>query len=120
MKKVLAAHRENIHGLIHCTGGGQTKVLKFVEKLRVVKDNLLPIPPVFRLIQGASQTPWHEMYQVFNMGHRLEVYTDEKTAEAIIDQANGFNIEAQVIGRCEAAQKNQLIIESEAGIFSYS
>ncbi len=116
MKPILASHRDKIHGLIHCTGGGQTKVMKFVQNLHVIKDQLLPTPPVFQLIQAASGTDWKEMYQVFNMGHRLEVYTDEKTAQLIMDQANRFEVEAQIIGRCEAADNNRLTIEGEASL----
>ncbi len=120
MKSVFKEFRDNIHGLIHCTGGGQTKVLKFVDKLQVVKNNLLPIPPVFRLIQSSSQTEWKEMYQVFNMGHRLEIYTDPKTANALMKIAETFHLESAIIGYCKEAEKNQLIIESEAGTFTYS
>ena len=120
MKVVFHTLRERIHGLIHCTGGGQTKVLKFVDKLRVVKNQLLPIAPVFRLIQSASQTEWKEMYQVFNMGHRLEIYTDPETASEILEIAASFQLNAGIIGQCEAAEENQLIIESEAGTFTYS
>ncbi|MEL6590653.1 MAG: AIR synthase related protein [Bacteroidota bacterium] len=113
MHKVLGQHFEDIHGLIHCTGGGQTKCLKFVENLHIIKDNLLPTPPVFRLIQEASKASWQEMYQVFNMGHRLEIYTNEETAKKITEMAANFNIDAQIIGRCEAAEQNQLTIEGE-------
>ena len=120
MRKVFSSYRPKIHGLIHCTGGGQTKVLKFVENLRVVKNKMLPIPPVFDLIQTSSQTDWREMYQVFNMGHRLEIYTDTSTAEEILSLADKFHIEAGIIGYCESAETNQLIIESDAGSFMYS
>lgn len=116
MKPILEQHRDKIHGLIHCTGGGQTKVMKFVKNLHVIKDNLLPTPPVFKLIQAASGAEWKEMYQVFNMGHRLEVYTDEATAEIVIEQAKKFNIDAQVIGRCEATEENRLTIEGEESL----
>ncbi|MEL6132377.1 MAG: AIR synthase related protein [Bacteroidota bacterium] len=113
MKKVLDQHRDKIHGLIHCTGGGQTKCLKFVEHLHIVKDQLFDTPPLFRLIQDASQASWKEMYQVFNMGHRLEIYTDPETAQHIIDAAASFQIEAQIIGKCMADEKNKLTIEGE-------
>lgn len=113
MKNVLDPYRDKIHGLIHCTGGGQTKVMKFVENLHIVKDNLFDTPPLFQLIQQSSQASWKEMYQVFNMGHRLEIYTDEETAKAIIDMAGTYQIEAQIIGRCLEAPKNKLTIEGE-------
>ncbi|MEL6676075.1 MAG: AIR synthase related protein [Bacteroidota bacterium] len=113
MKPVLDQYRDKIHGLIHCTGGGQTKVMKFVKGLHVIKDKLFETPPVFRHIQSASGASWQEMYQVFNMGHRLEIYTDEKTAQAIIDQAATFNLPAQIVGRCEAAEENRLTIQGE-------
>jgi len=113
MKNVLDPYRDKIHGLIHCTGGGQTKVMKFVENLHIVKDNLFVTPPLFQLIQQSSQASWKEMYQVFNMGHRLEIYTDEETAKAIIDMAGTYQIEAQIIGRCLEAPKNKLTIEGE-------
>ncbi len=119
MKEVLDTHFDKIHGLIHCTGGGQTKVMKFVEKLHVIKDNLLPIPPIFRTIQQASGVDWREMYQVFNMGHRLEVYTDAETAKAVIDIAGKFGIEAQIVGRCEAAAENKLSIHGPEGVIVY-
>ncbi|MEM9718260.1 MAG: AIR synthase related protein [Bacteroidota bacterium] len=120
MREVFGTYRQQIHGLIHCTGGGQTKILKFIEHLRVVKNNLLPIPPIFSLIQSSSQTDWKEMYKVFNMGHRLEIYTDPATAQGILSLADKFHIEAGIIGFCEAAETNQLIIESDAGSFMYS
>ena len=113
MHKVLNQYFDQVNGLIHCTGGGQTKCLKFVEKLHIVKDNLFATPPVFRLIQEASKASWKEMYQVFNMGHRLEIYTNEDTAKAIIDMAAEFNIDAQIIGRCEAAPSNKLTVVGE-------
>jgi phosphoribosylformylglycinamidine cyclo-ligase len=119
VKEVLDQHFDNIHGLIHCTGGGQTKVMKFVEKLHVIKDKLLPIPPIFHSIQAASQASWQEMYQVFNMGHRLEVYTDPETAQAVIEIASKYEIEAQVIGRCEAAEANRLTLQGPEGEVVY-
>ncbi|MEM6804827.1 MAG: AIR synthase-related protein, partial [Bacteroidota bacterium] len=105
-----------INGLIHCTGGGQTKVMKFVQNLHVIKDNLLPTPPVFKLIQASSGASWKEMYQVFNMGHRMEVYTDEATAEAVLHLGAKYQIDAQIIGRCEAAPTNKLTIEGEESL----
>ncbi|WNJ20904.1 AIR synthase-related protein [Pontibacter sp. G13] len=120
MKGVLDRYHDKINGLIHCTGGGQTKVLKFVKNLHVIKDNMLDIPPVFRMIHGASGAAWKEMYQVFNMGHRLEVYTDEETAKAIIDEAGKFEIHAQVIGRTEAAEQNKLTLHGAEGVIEYA
>ncbi|MCB0838648.1 MAG: phosphoribosylformylglycinamidine cyclo-ligase [Bacteroidetes bacterium] len=113
MKQVLGQHREKIHGLIHCTGGAQTKCLKFVENIHVIKDNMFATPPLFRIIQESSGASWREMYQVLNMGHRLEIYTDKETARAIIDHAGEFEIEAKIIGRCEASEGNKLTIEGE-------
>jgi len=121
LKEVLAHHRANIHSMIHCTGGAQTKILHFVENLHIIKDNLFPTPPVFQLIQSSSATTWKEMYEVLNMGHRLEIYTDETTAQSVIDIAARYNLDAQVIGRCEASPVGkQLTIESEHGQFKYS
>jgi phosphoribosylformylglycinamidine cyclo-ligase len=105
--------------MIHCTGGGQTKVKKFIKNKRVIKNNLLPIPPLFQLIQAESGTSWKEMYQVFNMGHRLEVYLDEKDAEFVVELSKSFGIEAQIIGRVEECDKEEVIIESEFGTFQY-
>jgi phosphoribosylformylglycinamidine cyclo-ligase len=119
LKKLLSTHRKAIHGMIHCTGGGQTKVKKFIKNKRVIKNNLLPIPPLFQLIQAESGTSWKEMYQVFNMGHRLEVYLDEKDAEFVVELSKSFGIEAQIIGRVEECDKEEVIIESEFGTFQY-
>jgi len=119
IKNILAKHRPAIQGMIHCTGGAQTKVMKFVENLRVVKNNLLPVPPLFRMIQEQSGTDAREMYKVFNMGHRLEIYTDAASAQDMIAMAAAVGIDAQVIGYCEAAEKNELLIESELGTFTY-
>jgi len=114
-------YRKSITGMIHCSGGGQTKVLHFIDGLHVVKDNLFPTPPVFQLIQRSSETPWEEMYKVFNMGHRLEIYTNKDTAAAIIEISKSFNIEAQIIGRVEAFQtgEKQVTIKSDHGCFHY-
>ncbi len=112
MVQVLARYRGQIHGLIHCTGGGQTKCMKFVDGLHVIKDHLFTPPPVFGLIQQASGASWREMYQVFNMGHRLEIFTDPDTAHALIELAGTFGIEAQVVGHCEAAAENKLTLEA--------
>jgi phosphoribosylformylglycinamidine cyclo-ligase len=111
--------RKDLHGIIHCTGGGQTKVQKFIENKRIVKNNLLPLPPLFELIQQESGTGWREMYQVFNMGHRLEFYLNEKDATAIIAIARFFNIDAQIIGYVEEAHGEKVRVESPYGVFEY-
>lgn len=118
--KVLQQHFDKIHGIIHCSGGGQGKCLHYLPSaLRVVKNNLLPIPPLFNLIQTSAGTDWKEMYQVFNMGQRLEFFTDKETAEGIIEISKGFNIDAQVSGYVEKAEKKEVVIESPNGTFSY-
>jgi len=119
IKTLLKDYRPNIHGLIHCSGGGQTKVLHFVDKLHIIKDNLFDTPPLFRMIQQASGTDWHEMYKVFNMGHRMEVYTDEKTAEALIDISRSFGVEAKTIGRVDVSQNKRMTINSAFGVFKF-
>ena len=119
IKRLLAKHRSNIHGLIHCTGGGQTKCLKFVNQLHIIKDQLFDLPPLFSHIQVASQASWKEMYQVFNMGHRLEIYTSEAYAPAMIDMADEFGIDAQIIGKCEAAETNKLTLSGGFGELVY-
>lgn len=119
IKKVLEQFRPQIHGLVHCSGGAQTKVLHFIEKLHVIKDNLFPIPPLFELIQEQSGTPWKEMYQVFNMGHRMEIYVPAAIADDIIRISKSFNIDAQVVGRVEAAEEKQVTVKSPAGVFEY-
>ncbi len=113
MKKVLGEHFDQINGLIHCTGGGQTKCLKFVEGIHVIKDNLFDTPPLFRLIQAASGATWQEMYKVFNMGHRLEIYTNPETAQAVIETAAEFGVEGKIIGKCESAAQNRLTLIGE-------
>ena len=118
-KVLLDELRPKIHGMIHCSGGAQTKVLHFVHNLHIIKDNLFPIPPLFRLIQSESGTSWQEMYKVFNMGHRLEVYLPESYSQRVIDVANSFGIEAQVIGRVEAHESKRVTIQSEVGNFYY-
>jgi len=121
LREVLAQYRDHLHGLIHCTGGGQTKVLKFIENAHVVKDNLFDPPPLFRIIQESSGTDWREMYQVFNMGHRMEIYLPEQHADAIIRIAADFGIAAQVIGRVEAhSSGNQVTVKSGFGEFVYA
>lgn len=119
VKKILEKHRKNIHGMVHCSGGAQTKVLHFVDNVHVIKDNLFPVPPLFKLIHEQSGTDWKEMYTVFNMGHRFEVYLPQQYAQDIIDIARSFNVDAQIVGRCEAAQGKSLTIKSEHGIFQY-
>jgi phosphoribosylformylglycinamidine cyclo-ligase len=119
VKKILDKLRSKIHGMVHCSGGAQTKVLHFVENLHIIKDNLFPIPPLFKLIQEESATDWQEMYKVFNMGHRMEFYVSEDVAQEIIDISTAFNIDAQIIGRVEAADKKQVTIQSEFGEFIY-
>ena len=111
--------RKKIHGIIHCSGGAQTKVMNFVNNKHVIKDNLFKIPPVFNLIQNESKTSWKEMYQVFNMGHRLEIYTDHDTANEIINISKSFNLDAQIIGRVENSESNKLTIKSSKGVFNY-
>jgi phosphoribosylformylglycinamidine cyclo-ligase len=105
--------------MIHCTGGGQTKILHFLDRRHVIKDNLFPVPPVFELIQKESATPWREMYGVFNMGHRLEIYTPPAKADALIAIAGKFGVEARVVGRVEGARRKKLTIESPHGRFTY-
>jgi phosphoribosylformylglycinamidine cyclo-ligase len=118
--KILEQHFDSIHGIIHCSGGGQTKCLHYLpEGLRVVKNNLLSAPPLFRMIQKAAGTDWREMYQVFNMGQRLEIFTNKETASALVSLAASFGIDAQISGYVEAAEKNSLRIESEFGVFEY-
>ncbi len=118
--KILDQFFDQIHGIIHCSGGGQSKVLHYLPApLRVVKNNLLPVPPLFRMIQEAAGTDWKEMYQVFNMGQRLELFTDRQTAEQIVEIAAQFHIDAQISGYVEAAEKKEVIIESPYGTFTY-
>jgi len=117
--KILESMKPEIHGMIHCSGGGQTKVMHFADNLHIVKDNMFPVPPLFKIIQEQSGTSWKEMYRVFNMGHRFEIYTDEKNADEIIKIAASFNLEAKIVGHCEASDKKRLTITSENGKFEY-
>lgn len=117
--KVLEELREQIHGMIHCSGGAQTKVLRFIRGIHVIKDNLFPLPPLFRMIQQESGASWHEMYQVFNMGHRFEIYTNQEAAARIIEIASSFGVEARIVGRCEAAPENILTISTTQGELKY-
>lgn len=120
IKKILENHSsKEIHGMVHCSGGAQTKVLHFVENLHVIKDNLFPVPPLFKLIQEQSKTDWKEMYQVFNCGHRMELYVPITIAQNIIDIAQSFGVEAKIVGRVEASESKKLTIESEFGTFNY-
>ncbi len=119
MIQVLNELRQYIHGIVHCSGGAQTKVLQFIDNLHVVKDSLFPIPPLFRLIHEQSGTEWKEMYKVFNMGHRLEIYLPQKYADQVINIARTFNIDAQVIGRVETSAAKKVTIRSESGEFAY-
>lgn len=119
VKRILTELRSEIHGMIHCTGGAQTKILHFIDALKVVKNNLFPIPPLFELIQKESGTDWSEMYKVFNMGHRLEIYLPQQYAQQIISIAKEFNIDAQIVGYCETSAKPELFIESPYGKFHY-
>lgn len=119
IKRILDEMRPKIHGMVHCSGGAQTKILHFIENKHVIKDNLFPTPPLFKLIQEQSGTDWKEMYKVFNMGHRMEIYLAPKDAENIIQIAQSFGIDAQIVGRVEDATENKLTIKSEYGIFEY-
>lgn len=119
IKRMLDIMRPKVHGMVHCSGGAQTKIMHFVENKRVVKNNLFPIQPLFKTIQEQSGTDWKEMYKVFNMGHRMEVYLAPEDAPAVIEIARSFGIDAQVIGYVEEAPRNELIIESETGRFVY-
>ncbi|MBP6825805.1 MAG: phosphoribosylformylglycinamidine cyclo-ligase, partial [Saprospiraceae bacterium] len=119
LKEMLDVHRKKIHGLIHVTGGGQTKVLKFVKDVHIIKDNLFELPPLFRMIQESSGTPWREMYQVFNMGHRMEIYLPARHADAVMAIAEKFGIEARVIGRVRRAQGEKVTVKGPFGKFEY-
>ncbi len=119
IKSILDQHRANIDGMVHCSGGGQTKVLHFVNDVHIIKDNLFEVPPLFVAIQQESKTDWKEMYRVFNMGHRMEIYTDENTAKSIIDIAAQYNMEAQIVGRVEASAEKKLTIKANGEEFIY-
>lgn len=119
VKKMLDEMRPRIHGMVHCSGGAQTKVMHFVEGMEVVKNNLFPVPPLFRIIQEQSGTDWQEMYKVFNMGHRMEVYLAPEDAQKVIDITRSFGIDARIVGYVAPAERNRLIIESEFGRFEY-
>ena len=120
IKKILSKYNSNeIHGMVHCSGGAQTKVLHFVDNVHVIKDNLFPVPPLFKLIQENSKTDWKEMYQVFNCGHRMELYVPAEVAQDIIEISKSFNIDAQIVGRVEKSDSKKLTITSEYGTFEY-
>ena len=120
IKQILDKYRKQIHGMVHCSGGAQTKILHFVKNMHIIKDNMFPVPPLFKLIQEQSGTPWDEMYKVFNMGHRMEIYVPQELAAEIIAISQGFGIEAQIVGRCyNNAEGNKLTIQSEFGEFIY-
>ena len=121
IKKILEKYsKDDISGMVHCSGGAQTKVLHFVDNVHVIKDDLFEVPPLFRLIQEESKTDWKEMYQVFNMGHRMELYVDESIAEDLIAISRSFNVDAKIVGRVEASEEKKLTIKSEYGDFQYS
>jgi phosphoribosylformylglycinamidine cyclo-ligase len=119
IKKILDGYRNDIHGMVHCSGGAQTKVLHFVDDVHVIKDNLFDIPPLFELIQKESNTDWKEMYKVFNMGHRMELYVPQEIADNIIAISKQFNVDAKVVGRVEANEGKKLTIKSQYGEFVY-
>lgn len=120
IKKILNEYSpKDIHGMVHCSGGAQTKILHFIDNMHVIKDNLFPVPPLFKLIQQESKTNWKEMYQVFNCGHRMEIYLPEKFAQSVIDISKSFNIDAQIIGRVEKSDSKKLTINSQYGTFEY-
>jgi phosphoribosylformylglycinamidine cyclo-ligase len=120
IKKILEKYNsKDIHGMVHCSGGAQTKILHFVDNVHVIKDNLFPVPPLFKLIQEQSKTDWKEMYQVFNCGHRMELYVAPEIANELIEISKSFNVDAQIIGRVEASETKKLTIKSEYGVFEY-
>jgi len=119
IKKILDSYRNQIHGMVHCSGGAQTKVLHFIDNLHVIKDNLFPVPPLFKLIHEESGTSWQEMYKVFNMGHRMELYVPQEIAADLIQISKSFGVDAQIIGRVEASEKKQVTVSSEFGEFIY-
>jgi len=120
MIEILKSHRSHIHGIVHCSGGAQTKVLHFIDNLHVIKDNLFDVPPLFKFIQEASATPWKEMYKVFNMGHRMEIYLPEVFAQQVIDIARSFAIDAQIVGRVEAASEKKVTLKINSEEYLYT
>ena len=120
IKKILSnVNRADLHGMVHCSGGAQTKILHFVKDLHIIKDNMFELPPLFKMIQEESGTDWKEMYQVFNMGHRMELYVNESIAQEIIEISKSFNVDAKIVGRVETATSKKLTIDSEFGVFEY-
>lgn len=119
IREMLEQYRDRIDGMIHCSGGAQTKVLHFAQKVHIIKDNLFPLPPLFEMIQEESGTGWKEMYQVFNMGHRFEIYTDSTSAGGIIELAGKYGIDARIVGRCETSDEKRLTISGEQGTYNY-
>jgi phosphoribosylformylglycinamidine cyclo-ligase len=119
IKKILDKYRSKINGMVHCSGGAQTKVLHFVDNVHVIKDNMFELPVLFKLIQDESGTDWKEMYKVFNMGHRMELYVPKEIAEDIIAISESFNVDAKIIGRVEAFEGKKLTINSEFGTYIY-
>jgi phosphoribosylformylglycinamidine cyclo-ligase len=119
IKKILDGYRSQIHGMVHCSGGAQTKVLHFIENLHIIKDNLFPVPPLFKLIHEESKTSWQEMYKVFNMGHRMELYVPQEIAAELIAISQSFGVDAQIIGRVEKAETKKVTVKSEFGVFEY-
>ncbi|MGF7038398.1 AIR synthase related protein [Mucilaginibacter lappiensis] len=119
IKTILDGYRNQVHGMVHCSGGAQTKVLHFIDGLHIIKDNLFPVPPLFKLIQQESKTSWQEMYKVFNMGHRMELYVPETIAADLISISKSFGVDAQIIGRVEKAETKKVTVKSEFGVFEY-
>ncbi|MBE9489812.1 MAG: phosphoribosylformylglycinamidine cyclo-ligase, partial [Bacteroidetes bacterium] len=120
IKKILSKYtNKDIHGMVHCSGGAQTKILHFIENLHIIKDSLFEVSPLFKLIQQESKTDWKEMYQVFNMGHRMELYVPQNIADDIINISKSFNVDAKIVGRVESSKRKKLTINSEYGEFSY-
>jgi phosphoribosylformylglycinamidine cyclo-ligase len=119
IKTILDNYRDHVHGMVHCSGGAQTKVLHFIDDLHIIKDNLFPVPPLFKLIQQESKTSWQEMYKVFNMGHRMELYVPEAIAADLIKISESFGVDAQIIGRVEKAETKKVTVKSEFGVFEY-
>ena len=121
IKQILSQFsKDSVHGMVHCSGGAQTKILHFIDNLHIIKDNMFAVPPLFKLIQEQSKTDWKEMYQVFNCGHRMELYVSPEIANDIIEISKSYNVNAQVIGRVEASETKKLTIESEFGTFNYA
>src|SRR5579863_999956 len=119
IKTVLSEYRKEIHGMVHCSGGAQTKVLHFIDNLHVIKNNLFPVPPLFKLIQGESKTDWQEMYKVFNMGHRMELYVPQEIADNLISISESYGVAAKIVGHVETAEKKQVTVISQFGTFNY-